>query len=130
MSDPKFAEPIAIHVEAPIAGPIISRSSRARFNEARDALLETKRQLLNDMTHQRFELSEQTLQALSHLRDIQDEADAFAQRLSQGTTDDFTRADIETMRAMKREGKTEARIAELYDTNQTKVNRLVNSSKV
>lgn len=124
MGDNIINQPVAIHAEVQVAATF-SKASRARLNEAREKLIETKKQMLDDLSRQHFTSPLEAAQSIVQLQGIQCQVDALADRMQSQSSDEFTKSDVETMREMKHEGRTEAKIAEFFDTNQTKVNRLL-----
>jgi hypothetical protein len=103
-----------------------SRSTAANLNDAADKLTATKKSMLEDMSRGVFQTPQDALDAIMKLQNIQNQVVALQNSISEQTTSGFSAKDVETIEDMKREGKSEEKIAELFGTNQTKINRLRN----
>ncbi|MDR5643250.1 MULTISPECIES: hypothetical protein [Burkholderia] len=120
--DPINTEPtIIIQAEARF-----TRSTIANLNDAADRLVETKKSMLEDMSRNVFKTPDDALQAIMTLQNIQNQVTTLRDSMAQRTNEGFTPKDIETIEEMKRQGKSEEKIASLFGTNQTKINRLRN----
>ena len=103
-----------------------SRSTIANLNDAAEKLTQTKKSMLDDMSRGAFQTPQDALDAIMQLQRIQNDVDALKDSISKKATEGFGAKDVETIEEMKRQGKSEEKIAELFDTNQTKINRLRN----
>jgi hypothetical protein len=103
-----------------------SRSTIANLNDASERLTETKKSMLDDMSRGVFETPQDALDAIMKLQHIQNQVVALKDSIAGKATFGFLPKDIETIEDMKRQGKSEEKIAALFGTNQTKINRLRN----
>ncbi|CAE6837136.1 hypothetical protein [Paraburkholderia aspalathi] len=120
--DPTNTEPTVI-----IQGEArFTRSTIANLNDVADRLVDTKKSMLEDMSRNVFKTPEEALEAIMELQKIQTQVTTLRDSMAQRTNPGFTSKDIETIEEMKRQGKSEEKIASLFGTNQTKINRLRN----
>ncbi|MCT7942402.1 hypothetical protein [Shewanella holmiensis] len=103
-----------------------SRSTIAHIETSKEQLVNTRKSMLDDMSKGQFTTPQDALDAIMELQSIQGNLDKLSDKIKNNTTSSFSPSDVATMREMKSNGTTEAKIAELFDTNQTKVNRLLN----
>jgi DNA-binding protein YbaB len=103
-----------------------SRSTAANLNDAADKLTATKKSMLEDMSRGVFQTPQDALDAIMQLQSIQNQVVALQSSITEKTASGFSAKDVQTIEDMKREGKSEEKIAELFGTNQTKINRLRN----
>lgn len=103
-----------------------SRSTIANLNNVADNLIETKKSMLDDMSRGVFQTPQDALDAIMKLQNIQGQVSALKDSITLKAASGFSAKDVETIEEMKRQGKSEEKIAALFDTNQTKINRLRN----
>jgi DNA-binding protein YbaB len=103
-----------------------SRSTIANLNDAAEKLTETKKSMLDDMSRGVFQTPNDAINAIMKLQEIQNSVVALKDSIAQKATSGFSPKDVVTIEDMKRLGKSEEKIAELFGTNQSKINRLRN----
>jgi hypothetical protein len=118
--------PSSIQIEAKTEATIFSRSTLAHVAAVHEQLVDTKKSMLDDMSKCRFASPSDVLEAIDSLQKIQEKVDDLQKVVESKSAADFTQNDLKTMDEMKRKGATEAVIAHRFQTNQTKVNRLLN----
>lgn len=127
MIDPFESRPALVtRAEVKAEANKFSRSTRAHINVVKDQLIETKKSMLNDMSRCQFPTQQDVVSAIMDLQAIQQNLDRLEKKVVANIASGFSPTDIETMRAMKRNGVVETEIAHRFCTNQTKVNRLLN----
>lgn len=119
-----------IVVQAPAqAESTFSKTTVARARLTALHLTATKASMINDMAVQRLDPT-QTLKNIIEVQDIQTSLDSLTAKIVAESAPDapFTDPEVEDMRAIKKEfDLTDQKLADLYDTNQTKINRLLNN---
>lgn len=68
------------------------------------------------------------LDAMVRIQEMHGKIEAFTAEIATTAVGTITPNDAQTMRKMRADGATDAKIAEWYDTNQTKVNRTINGA--
>ena len=126
MSIPTPGTPIPIQVEAQTEARIFSRSTLAHIAATHEQLIDTKKSMLDDMSKCRFATPADILIAIDSLQKIQEKVDELQKVVESKSASEFTQDDVKTMEEMKRKGATEVMVAQRFQTNQTKVNRLLN----
>ncbi|HEX8591742.1 MAG TPA: hypothetical protein VF682_00440 [Pseudomonas sp.] len=117
----------AIVIVQPAAQATFSKTTMAKVRLTQQHLTDTKASMINDMSTQR--LSPQAMfEKIDQLQKIQVSLDAVAGAVEETVPEVFTDEDAVGMRTLKKEHDlTDVELAKLYDTNQSKVNRLLNS---
>lgn len=130
MSDPLFSTPPAIVQPAkPQAENIVySKGTVARLNETRDRLQQAKKSMLDDLSKTSFKNPLEVSNNVMELQKIETEINNIKNKVEASSTKDFNKDDVLLMSDMKKRGIKEEKIAEFFDTNQTKVNRFLNGS--
>lgn len=119
-----------IVVQAPVqTASTFSKTTVARARLTQEQLTATKASMIHDMAVQRLDPTE-TLAKIMQVQAIQDSLDSLTSSIAAESTADipFTEAEVQAMRALKKEHDlTDHKLAELYDSNQTKINRVLNN---
>lgn len=68
------------------------------------------------------------MDAMIRIQDMHKKIATFTEEIAQTANAAITPNDASTMRQMRATGATDAKIAEWYDTNPTKVNRTINGA--
>ena len=105
-----------------------SRSTIAHIETSKEQLVNTRKSMLDDMSKGQFSTPQDAINAIMELQSIQGSLDKLSDKIQGNTTSDFSSSDVDTMKEMKRNGATETKIATRFDTNQTKVNRLLKAN--
>lgn len=125
MGDPVVFESATECVVQSEVEATFSRATRAKLNETREYLAQTKRSMLDDLSRQRFPTVETVAQAVMDLQGIEDQIVSLSDKLGRASASNFSDEDVAVMKQMKQR-YTEVQIAHFFETNQTKVNRLLN----
>lgn len=105
----------------------ISHATVARYRQAHDSAIQAQEQLVKDIVRVAASEPQTTLALLTEAKELREEIERFTGKISQQASGDYTPQDLEVMRDMKNNKIPEAKIAEYFSTNQTKVNRLLNN---
>nr|WP_288500455.1 hypothetical protein [uncultured Pseudomonas sp.] len=101
-----------------------SRRTLAHFKETAEKLVDVRRSMLDDMSRRPFQNPQEGLQAIMELQNIQNQVSELQKTIQSGVAEDFSSKDVEAIEAMKQRKVPEEKIAEYFDTNQSKINRL------
>jgi uncharacterized protein YjbI with pentapeptide repeats len=117
----------AIVIQQPSAQATFSKTTLAKVRLTQQHLTDAKASMIHDMSTQRLSPQEM-FDKINQLQNIQVSLDAVIETVSASVPEAFTDADAPGMRALKKDNDlTDVEVAKLYDTNQTKVNRILNS---
>lgn len=124
--NPSSANPITvIQAQQPAqAEPKFSRTTLAKLKETANSMVESRKSMLDDMSRHPFANPGEALQSIMKLQHIQKQLDDLRGTIAGASTEGFASKDVEAINEWKRDGKSEEQIADLYDTNQSKINRL------
>jgi len=104
----------------------LSASSAARFRQAKEGFEVAKEQAIRDLTTNSSLKPQEMLDAMVRIQEMHGKIEKFTAEVASTAVATITASDAQTMRKMRADGATDAKIAEWYDTNQTKVNRTIN----
>lgn len=106
----------------------LSASTAARFRQAKEGYEVAKEQAIRDLTSNSSLKPQEMLDAMVRIQEMHGKIEAFTAEIATTAVGTITPNDAQTMRKMRADGATDAKIAEWYDTNQTKVNRTINGA--
>ncbi|HDG1697570.1 TPA: hypothetical protein PFE29_004463 [Kluyvera ascorbata] len=104
----------------------LSASTAARYRQAKEAHETAKEQAIRDLTSNINLTAQQMMDAMVDIQNAHKHIDSFTARIAEVANTEITPTDATTMRKMRADGATDAKIAEWFDTNPTKVNRMIN----
>ena len=104
----------------------LSASTAARYRQAKEAHETAKEQAIRDLTSNIHLTAQQMMDAMVDIQNAHKQIDSFTTRIAEVANTEITPTDATTMRKMRADGATDAKIAEWFDTNPTKVNRMIN----
>lgn len=104
----------------------LSASTAARYRQAKEAHETAKEQAIRDLTRNINLTPQQMMDAMVDIQGAHKHIDSFTTRIAEVANTEITSSDADTMRKMRADGATDAKIAEWFDTNPTKVNRMIN----
>lgn len=104
----------------------LSASTAARYRQAKEAHETAKEQAIRDLTSNTSLTSQEMLDAMVNIQEMHKQLDKFTFKIAEVASTEITPKDATTMRKMRADGATDAKIAEWFDTNPTKVNRTIN----
>ncbi|MEX3614666.1 MAG: hypothetical protein VB141_13145, partial [Burkholderia gladioli] len=96
------------------------------YRQAREGFEIAKEQAIRDLATNPNIKPQEMMDAMIHIQSMHQKNVEFTNKIAQLANADPTPNDAHVMRKMRAEGATDAKIAEWYDTNQTKVNRMIN----
>lgn len=111
--------------EATSAAPL-SASTAARYRQAKESFETAKEQAIRDLATNPNLKPQEMMDAMVNIQSMHQKVAEFTSEIARLANADITPNDAPTMRKMRAEGTTDAKIAEWFDTNQTKVNRMIN----
>lgn len=117
--------PTEHHSEVP-AQQTFSRSTLARVEQSKGALEAVQQSLMVDAVKIPGNDPQALMDIIIQAKGIQKSIDDLNVNIANNVAPNFTAADVNTMREMKAKNVPETEIADLFHTNQTKINRLVN----
>ena len=127
MAKPPFVPDSAqIEKSESTASAQLSASTAARYRQAKEAHETAKEQAIRDLTSNINLTPQQMMDAMVDIQNTHKHIDSFTTRIAEVANTEMTSTDAITMRKMRADGATDAKIAEWFDTNPTKVNRLIN----
>lgn len=113
--------------EASSTAPL-SASTAARYRQAKESFEVAKEQAIRDLAGNPNLGPQEMMNAMVNIQDMHKEIDTFTTQIAKIANSEITPNDTHTMRQMRAAGATDAKIAEWFDTNPTKVNRAINGS--
>ncbi len=116
-------------VEAPASVAAYSKTTVVNAKLMQKHLNATKESMIRDMASQNLS-DEEVLQNFRTMASAQMKADDLQKVVNSNSTMDepFTEKEVEDMRTVKKDNNlTEHDLADLYDTNQSKINRVLNN---
>ncbi|HCL3813681.1 hypothetical protein [Pseudomonas aeruginosa] len=128
MADPIAPESQAV-VTAPTSQATFSKTTVAKLNLTQQQLTDAKASMIQDMSTQRLE-PEAMLEKIMQVQKVQVTLDALIDSVTDTSTlnTPFTDQEAQEMRDLKKEHDlTDHQLASLYETNQTKINRVLNN---
>ena len=128
MADPIAPESQAV-VTAPTSQATFSKTTVAKLNLTQQQLTDAKASMIQDMSTQRLE-PEAMLEKIMQVQKVQVTLDTLIDSVTDKSTlnSPFTDQEAQEMRDLKKEHDlTDHQLASLYETNQTKVNRVLNN---
>ncbi|MCK7358507.1 hypothetical protein UXP70_16370 [Enterobacter cloacae] len=128
MAKPPFAPDSAQVEKSESPSPTqLTASTTARYRQAKEAHEAAKEQAIRDLTSNISLSPQQMMDAMVVIQDMHRQVDSFTTRIASIANTEIAPNDATTMRDMRANGATDAKIAEWFDTNPTKVNRMINS---
>ncbi|MDD2092409.1 hypothetical protein NP522_19680 [Pseudomonas guariconensis] len=128
MADPIVPESQAV-VTAPTSQATFSKTTVAKLNLTQQQLTDAKASMIQDMSTQRLE-PETMLEKIMQVQRVQVTLDTLIDSVTDKSTlnSPFTDQEAQEMRDLKKEHDlTDHQLASLYETNQTKINRVLNN---
>lgn len=122
---PEFVQ-VAIN-EASARTPL-SASTAARYRQAKESFEVAKEQAIRDLATNSALQPQEMMDSMVRIQEMHKRIDSFTAEIANTSNAVITPNDAPTMRQMRAAGATEAKIAEWFDTNQTKVNRTINGA--
>ncbi|WP_310636246.1 hypothetical protein [Delftia acidovorans] len=110
------------------AGAPLSASTAARYRQAKEGFEVAKEQAIRDLASNPNLQPQEMMDAMIRIQDMHKKIANFTEDIAQTANATITPNDASTMRQMRAAGATDAKIAEWYDTNPTKVNRTINGA--
>lgn len=115
--------------EAPAPAAAFSKTTVAQSKLMQQHLIATKESMIRDMATQTLSDNE-VLNNFRIMSEAQIKADNLSAAIAANASPDtpFTEREVEDMRTLKKDHNlTEHQLADLYDSNQTKINRVLNN---
>ncbi|MDQ1207260.1 hypothetical protein QE380_000183 [Acinetobacter baylyi] len=106
----------------------ISASTVARYRQAEWAHEAAKECAIRDLTVNSNLSAQEITTAVMQIQRFHQNAQNCTATIQAMSNPEITDQDATTMKSMRKEGLTDAQIAELFATNQTKVNRMINGN--
>ena len=106
----------------------LSSSTVARYRQAKERYEVAKAQAIHDLAINPNLNPQQMMNAMVHIQEMHKKITEFTEDIAKNSNTVITSNDAVTMRQMRAEGATDAKIAEWFDTNPTKINRAINSA--
>ncbi|MGY3855687.1 hypothetical protein ACW5W8_23225 [Aeromonas aquatilis] len=103
-----------------------TRTVLARMNQEIEGAVATQGEMLYSMAHRKDPLDGTSLVEINHSKKRVADLEAQKERILPVTSTEYTAHDVDAMREMKKANISEDRIANYYETNQAKINRLLN----
>lgn len=128
MADPLAPESQAV-VTAPTSQATFSKTTVAKLNLTQQQLTDAKASMIQDMSTQRLEPGAM-LEKIMQVQKVQVTLDTLIDSVTDTSTlsTPFTDQEAQEMRDLKKEHDlTDHQLASLYETNQTKINRVLNN---
>lgn len=106
----------------------LSASTAARYRQAKESFEVAKEQAIRDLATNPNLQPQEMMDSMVRIQDMHKKIDSFTDDIAKTSNAAVTPNDTPTMRQMRAEGATDAKIAEWFDTNPTKVNRAINGA--
>jgi len=87
-----------------------------------------KEQAIRDLASNSSLQPQEMMNAMVDIQEMHKKIDSFTDAIAKTSNATITPNDAPTMRQMRAAGATDAKIAEWFDTNPTKVNRTINGA--
>lgn len=123
-SNSPLSAPIAIVEQASAESVKVSRSVMATALEVQQAMQAHQEQLFRDAVA--TPSSKVAVHLVTEAKKLQAQIDKYVEQVKADAAPSFTQQDVSYMQKLKDKGTTEKVIAQRFDTNPTKVNRLTN----
>ena len=123
----KTQTPIVIQSESR-SDSSVSASTVARYRQAQKAHEVAKESAIRDLSSNPNLSPQQATTAIMQIQRLHQQSSQATETIAGMCTTEIQESDAPTMRAMRKEGSTDAQIAEFFDTNQTKINRMINGT--
>jgi hypothetical protein len=123
---PQSAQVVRAEVRA--SAPL-SASTTARYRQAKEGFEVAKEQAIRDLAKNPSLEPQEAMNAIANIQNMHKKIDHFTTDIANMANSELTADDAPTMRQMRKEGATDAKIAEWFDTNPTRVNRMINGSQ-
>lgn len=106
----------------------LSASTVARYRQAQKAHEVAKESAIRDLSSNPNLSAQEAADAIMQIQRLHQQSSQATLTIAEMCTTEIQESDASTMRAMRKEGATDAQIAEFYGTNQTKINRMINGT--
>lgn len=128
VTSPLVPQSAQVVVAEASAGAPLSASTTARYRQAKESFEVAKEQAIRDLASNPNLEPQEMMNAMVGIQEMHKKIDSFTAQIAKTASADITANDAPTMRQMRAGGATDAKIAEWYDTNPTKVNRTINGA--
>lgn len=127
-TSPVNPESVQVAINESSAAAPLSASTAARYRQAQEMHVLAKEQAIRDLASNPSLGHQEMMNAMVNIQQMHQDVVSFTAKIAQTANTVITPKDADTMRQMRTEGATDAKIAEWFDTNPTKVNRTINGA--
>ena len=127
-TSPLSPESAQVAINEASARTPLSASTAARYRQAKESFEVAKEQAIRDLATNSALQPQEMMDSMVCIQEMHRKIDSFTAEIAKTSNAAITPSDSSTMRQMRAAGATDAKIAEWFDTNQTKVNRTINGA--
>lgn len=127
-TSPLTPESAQVVINEASASTPLSASTAARYRQAKEGFEVAKEQAIRDLVTNPNLKPQEMMDTMVGIQNMHKQLDTFTNDIAKTANAAITPNDTPTMREMRAEGATDAKIAEWFDTNPTKINRAINGA--